>query len=309
MWGTRCQVYRLSLTGFKLLNSLRAAACLTWRAIMKLRVFMAVGLLVASFPAGLRAQEDAAECKDSPLLTRLAGCVIAYCSKADFDAAELQMSLNKDPRTTHVEGKVEKVHYTCTGKSALQVRRNAEGALKAVGYSLDFSGYDVPEHYVTAHKGGQWVAVVASEMTGDSAYDVTTVLTEAMKQEMTSDASAWAAEISQTGHAAVYGIEFDTGKATLKPESEKVLGDVLSLLQAQPDWKMKIEGHTDSTGTKAGNQVLSQQRAAAVVAWLVQKGVAQERLAAAGLGDTKPIADNATDAGRAKNRRVELVKQ
>jgi outer membrane protein OmpA-like peptidoglycan-associated protein len=107
----------------------------------------------------------------------------------------------------------------------------------------------------------------------------------------------------------VYGIEFDTGKATLKPESEKVLGDVLSLLQAQPDWKMKIEGHTDSTGTKAGNQVLSQQRAAAVVAWLVQKGVAQERLAAAGLGDTKPIADNATDAGRAKNRRVELVKQ
>ena len=136
-----------------------------------------------------------------------------------------------------MEGKVEKVHYTCTGKSALQVRRNAEG------YSLDFSGYDVPEHYLTAHKGGQWVAVVASEMTGDSAYDVTTVLTEAMKQEMTSDASAWAAEISQTGHAAVYGIEFDTGKATLKPESEKVLGDVLSLLQAQPDWKMKIEGH------------------------------------------------------------------
>jgi len=258
---------------------------------------------------GLVAQDDAADCKDSALLTRMSGCVIADCSKSDFDAAELQTSLAKDPRTTHVEGKIEKIHYTCAGKSGLQVRRNAEQALKIAGYTLDFTGYDVPDHYVTAHKGAQWVAVMAAEMTDESDYDVTTVLTEAMKQEMTSDASAWAAEISKTGHAAVYGIEFDTGKATLKPASEKVLGDVLSLLQAQPDWKMKIEGHTDSTGTKAGNVTLSQQRAAAVVAWLVAKGIPRERLTATGLGDSKPIADNSTDEGRAHNRRVELVKQ
>jgi outer membrane protein OmpA-like peptidoglycan-associated protein len=237
------------------------------------------------------------------------GCVIADCSNSDFDAADLQTSLTKEPRTTHLEGKIEKIHYTCSGKSALQVRRNAEQALRAAGYMLDFTGYDVPEHYVTAHKGPQWVAVVASEMTGDSSYNVTTVLTQAMQQEMTSDASAWAEEINKSGRVAVYGIEFDTGKATLKPESQKVLGDVLSLLQAQPDWKMKIEGHTDSTGTKAGNLTLSQQRAAAVVAWLAENGIAHERLTAIGLGDTKPIADNATDEGRAHNRRVELVKQ
>jgi outer membrane protein OmpA-like peptidoglycan-associated protein len=221
----------------------------------------------------------------------------------------LQTSLTKDPRTTHVEGKIEKIHYTCTGKSALQVRRNAEQALRASGFTLDFTGYDVPDHYVTAHKGPQWVAVMAAEMTDACSYDVTTVLTEAMQQEMTSDASAWAAEINKTGHAAVYGIEFDTGKATIKAQSEKVLGDVLSLLQAQPDWKMKIEGHTDSTGTKTGNQILSQQRAAAVVAWLVKNGIARTRLTAVGLGDSKPIADNGTEQGRARNRRVELVKQ
>jgi outer membrane protein OmpA-like peptidoglycan-associated protein len=276
---------------------------------MRLKVLLVAALLMLSAPVGLVAQDDAEGCKDSPLLTRLSGCVIAYCSKSDFDAAELQISLSKDPRTSHVEGKIEKIHYRCTGKSALQVRRNAEQALRAAGYALDFTGYDVPEHYVTAHKGAQWVAVVASEMTGDSEYNVITVLTEAMQQEMTSDASAWAAEINKTGHAAVYGIEFDTGKATLKPQSEKVLGDVLSLLQAQPDWKMKIEGHTDSTGTKAGNQTLSQQRAAAVVAWLTQNGIARSRLTPAGLGDTKPIADNSTEQGRARNRRVELVKQ
>ena len=71
----------------------------------------------------------------------------------------------------------------------------------------------------------------------------------------------------------------------------------------------KIEGHTDSTGTKALNQTLSQQRADAVVAWLVKNGIAAARLTAAGLGDTRLIADNATEDGRARNRRVEFVKQ
>jgi outer membrane protein OmpA-like peptidoglycan-associated protein len=208
-----------------------------------------------------------------------------------------------------VEGKVEKIHYTCTGKSALQVQRNAEQALRAAGFTEDFAGYDVPDRYLTAHKGPQWVAVVASEMTGDSSYVLTTVLTEAMQQEMSSDAKAWADEIGKSGHVAVYGIEFDTGKATIKPESEKVLTEVLGMLEAQPTWKMTIEGHTDATGTKAGNLVLSQKRAEAVVAWLNQKGIPSSQLLADGLGDTKPVADNSTDQGRARNRRVELVKQ
>ena len=276
---------------------------------MRMKALLLPTLLLIASPVALVAQDDAEGCKDSPSLTRMPGCVIADCSKSDFDAAELQTSLTKDPRKTHVEGKIEKIHYTCTAKSALQVRRNAEQALRAAGFQQDFTGYDVPEHYVTAHKGPQWVAVVASEMTGDSSYVVTTVLTEAMKQEMTSDASAWAAEIDKSGHAAIYGIEFDIGKAKIRPESEKVLRDVLSLLHAQPDWKMRIEGHTDSTGTKAGNQALSQQRAAAVVAWLAQNGVPRTQLTAAGMGDTKPIADNSTEQGRARNRRVELVKQ
>ena len=99
------------------------------------------------------------------------------------------------------------------------------------------------------------------------------------------------------------------GRATLRPESETVLAQVASLLNDEPDWKMKIEGHTDSTGTKQANQALSQQRAAAVVAWLVKDGIAASRLTAVGMGDTKPVADNSTDAGRARNRRVELVKQ
>ncbi len=111
---------------------------------MKLGVRAVIGLLAINLSMGCMAKEDSEGCKDSPLLTRLPGCVIAYCSKSDFDAGELQVSLNKDPRTNHVEGKIEKLHYTCTGKSALQVRRNSEQALRAAGYGLDFSAYDVP---------------------------------------------------------------------------------------------------------------------------------------------------------------------
>jgi outer membrane protein OmpA-like peptidoglycan-associated protein len=262
-----------------------------------------------TFPAVLLGQEDEAGCKDSPLLTRPAGCHITSCTKSEFDAAELAVKASGDDRRKHVEGKLEKINYDCSGKSALQVRRNTENAWRAAGYTLDFTGYDVPTHYVTAHKGGTWVAVEASELTGDSQYVFTSVVAEEMKQEMTSDAKAWADEINKSGHAAVYGIEFDTGKATLRPESEKVLAQVAALLKSESDWKMKIEGHTDSTGTKQGNQVLSQQRAAAVVAWLVKDGITASRLTAVGVGDSKPIADNGTDAGRARNRRVELVKQ
>ena len=266
--------------------------------------------LSAAIPAAALAQdEDQEGCKDSRLLTRLPGCVIRYCRAVDFDAADLTINLSKDPRTKHVEGKLESVTYFCKAKTALQVRRNTEQALRAAGYTIDFSGYDVPIHYVTGHNGAQWLAVEASEQTGDSDYKMIGVLEQEMAQEMTADASAWAAEIDKSGHVAVYGVEFDTGKATLKPDSEKVLAELQKLLTTQPDWKLKIEGHTDSTGTKAGNQTLSQQRAGSVVAWLVKNGVAASRLTAAGLGDTKPIADNSTPEGRARNRRVELVKQ
>jgi OmpA-OmpF porin, OOP family len=255
----------------------------------------------------LFAQED--QCKDSPLLTTLNGCHISDCTKSDFDAADLTISTSGDPRTKHLEGKYEYIHYECQGKSALQVRRNAEQAFRSAGFTLDFTGYDVPNHYVTAHKGAQWIAVDASEMTGDSAYRVTTVLTEEMKQEMAAHADTFAAEISKTGHVSVYGIEFDTGKATLRPASEAVLVEEQKLLTNQHDWKMKIEGHTDSTGSKAGNMTLSQQRAASVVAWLTKGGITGSRLTASGLGDTKPVGDNDTEEGRARNRRVELVKQ
>ncbi|HEY8714481.1 MAG TPA: OmpA family protein [Candidatus Acidoferrum sp.] len=83
----------------------------------------------------------------------------------------------------------------------------------------------------------------------------------------------------------------------------------MKLVQQDADLKLKVEGHTDNQGNAAANQALSERRAQAVVAWLTAHGVQASRLSAEGLGQTKPVADNGSEEGRAKNRRVELVKQ
>jgi outer membrane protein OmpA-like peptidoglycan-associated protein len=110
------------------------------------------------------------------------------------------------------------------------------------------------------------------------------------------------------GKVALYGIHFDFNKAEIKPDSAGTLGEIAKLLEANAELKLYVVGHTDSVGRLAYNKDLSEKRAAAVVAWLVSKhGIAAGRLAPAGVGPLAPVASNATEEGRAKNRRVELV--
>ena len=110
------------------------------------------------------------------------------------------------------------------------------------------------------------------------------------------------------GKFITYGITFDVGKATIKPESMGEINRIVQLMNENPTLKFSVEGHTDSTGSPASNQTLSEQRSQAIVAKLVELGIAQDRLTAVGKGQNSPIADNSTDEGKAKNRRVEFVK-
>ena len=111
------------------------------------------------------------------------------------------------------------------------------------------------------------------------------------------------------GKFITYGITFDVGKSTIKPESMGEINRIVTLMNENPDLKFSVEGHTDSTGNAASNQTLSEQRSQAIVDKLVEMGISADRLTAVGKGQTTPIADNNTDEGRAKNRRVEFVKQ
>ena len=165
--------------------------------------------------------------------------------------------------------------------------------------------YEDSPNTITAHKGDTWYML---ENKGEFYYQ-TIVTVKEMQQEVTADASSIADELNKSGHIALYGIHFDTGKATILPDSESILGEIVKMLQQNPDVKLSVEGHTDNVGAAASNQALSAKRAQAVVAWLTAHGVAASRLTAKGWGQTKPVADNTSEDGRAKNRRVELVKQ
>ena len=115
--------------------------------------------------------------------------------------------------------------------------------------------------------------------------------------------------LSTEGRVATRGIHFDVNSATIRPESRAALDEIGSMLREHPDLRISIEGHTDSDGDDASNLDLSERRAAAVRDYLVANyGVEGARLESVGLGETVPVADNATPEGRQENRRVELVR-
>ena len=131
---------------------------------------------------------------------------------------------------------------------------------------------------------------------------------EGMKQSLGFlDASAMKKAIDATGRVALY-INFDVDKATIRPDAQPTLAEIDKLLKADAALKLSIEGHTDNTGAAAHNQELSAARARSVLGALVGLGIDPARLQSKGFGQDKPIADNGSEDGRAKNRRVELVK-
>jgi outer membrane protein OmpA-like peptidoglycan-associated protein len=117
-------------------------------------------------------------------------------------------------------------------------------------------------------------------------------------------------ELEQNGRAEIYGIYFDFNSATLRPESDPVLKEISEALKHNPNWKIKIDGHTDNVGGDAYNQRLSERRADSVKQALTTKyGITADRMQPEGFGASRPKAPNDTVEGRALNRRVELVRE
>jgi OmpA-OmpF porin, OOP family len=185
-----------------------------------------------------------------------------------------------------------------------------------------FSGVKDPRLLVAKRSGGAgdaWVSVLVAtghfdmhkETFGHPIILVDLVESAAMDTKMvTVDASAMAKGIASEGHVALYGILFDTDKTDIKPESAATIAEIAKYLKQDAGVKLFVVGHTDNVGVYDYNIGLSQRRAAAVVQELTAKhGVAAARLKPAGSGPLSPVAPNDTENGRARNRRVELVKQ
>jgi outer membrane protein OmpA-like peptidoglycan-associated protein len=116
--------------------------------------------------------------------------------------------------------------------------------------------------------------------------------------------------IKTEGHIAIYGINFDTNKSEIKPESDAAIAEIAKLLKQDATLKLHVVGHTDNVGGLDANMKLSQARAEAVKATLLSKhGIAASRLSTFGAGPYCPVSTNLTEEGRTKNRRVELVQQ
>jgi OOP family OmpA-OmpF porin len=275
------------------------------RVVSSLLPAMLAACLVA--PVLAQPKKDAANCTDHPLLTRLPDYWIESCVQKQFDSYKFAVGKT----TSAVEGKFWSLRYQppaglATKPSTLQVLRNVETAIKKVGGTVVASDSSKETLKLTSDGKELWVEVWA-DYTGK--YILTVVEKAAMEQQITASADVFANDLKRTGHIAVDGIFFDSGKADLKPESQQALGEIVKLLKADPTLKVFVVGHTDNVGGADGNMKLSAERAQAVVQALVKGGVEAGRIKSFGNGPYAPVASNDQESGRAKNRRVELVKQ
>jgi OmpA-OmpF porin, OOP family len=280
----------------------------SWHHLIRIMLAGAAFLLMTVAMA--MGQADQAGCKDHPLFpTRMADYRIGTCKVEDFGVFEF---FSMKGAKTPVEGKFTSLTYNFTGQrinepSGLAVVRNYENALKKVGGTILQSD---PQRWVNGKivKDGQEIWAQIDK--GNGKIWLRIIEKKAMEQHIVADASAFSNDIRSTGHAAVYGIYFDTGKADIKPESAQAVGEIGKLLKSDPELKVFVVGHTDNTGLVESNVKLSDARAQAVMQALIRDhGIAPARLRATGCGQYAPVASNDTEEGRAKNRRVELVKQ
>lgn len=264
-------------------------------------------LLLFAMPV-VAAEPDAKGCKDPTLLSRFPGFRIQRCMLNDFGAHTF-IDAKKEKK---VEGCYTEIMYAKNEEtktpSPLQVLRNFENAITKIGGKVTDNSENGQLYLKVAKDSAEiWVHV---DMNIGEQYLLRIVEKGTMKQEIEADATALSTGIKADGRIAVYGIQFDTGKSDIKPASEPTLGEIAKMLKAQPALKLHVVGHTDNVAGLDLNMKLSKARAEAVVQALITRhGIAAGRLIPHGVGPVAPVASNDVEAGRAKNRRVELVKQ
>jgi OOP family OmpA-OmpF porin len=279
-----------------------------------LSVMLLIGLICA--PAAAQEEETEVKAKDTPYFSAMPDYEIYDANDKKFDAYRF---FNGKDATT-VEGKKFFRQYTlkegAEAASEIQISRNFANAIKNMGgmilfdgvcegeYGGDYSGYRMVVGNVVKGASELWVEVAPYD--DGLGYYLTVVVKESMTQDVT--AGALLDALNKEGRVALY-INFDTGKATIRPDSKPIIDQIVQMMKANGGLELSVEGHTDNVGDSKSNQALSENRAKAVAAAIIMQGIEAKRLGTAGYGQDKPVADNSTEEGRAKNRRVELVKR
>ena len=241
----------------------------------------------------------------------MAGYYIDRYEAHNFGGFEFLVGEDKEQR---VEGKFWRIEYWlkdgAKSASPLEISRNYTNAFTAKGGRARYTETDGGRTSLMLPANGSelWCDIDVSN--SGEVYTMTIIEKTVMTQQVVLTAAELAKTLNEKGSIALHNILFDTGKATIKPESSVELQLVIDVLKSDTSLRIEIQGHTDNTGAKAANLTLSQQRADAVRDYLTKTGgIATARLTSVGLGDTKPVAPNTTEAGKAQNRRVELVKK
>lgn len=229
-------------------------------------------------------------------------------TKKNFDQADFPVKDGDDVHPVKVQGAKYTVSYAIgqgvQATSDLEIQENYRNALKALGADILLA--DGGRTVARLDQNGQhiWIDIYSQE----NAIEINTIEEKAFQASIQPPtANVLKTALDKDSRVSLY-VNFDFNKATLKPDAQPVIAQVVALLKANPALKLAIEGHTDNVGVHDYNTKLSQDRAAAVVAAIVAGGIAKDRLTSSGYGPDKPIADNDTSEGRAKNRRVDLVK-
>lgn len=260
-------------------------------------------LLFGLFPVALAlANQDNG--KDAPYFSRMPNSHVVENVQKEFDSHQFTTTDGE----VKVQGKKTVVEYESNDEdnppSALQIMQNYANAAVSKGGTLLFTDDNGALTARMQNNGKEVWLEVLSWNSGQ--YRVTIVEKETMRQDV--KASDLLSALNANGHVPLY-INFDTGKAVIKQEHRPVINEVVALLKQNPSLKLTVEGHTDNVGDPDSNKSLSEERAKAVRNALIQQGIRSDRLQAVGYGQEKAIADNSTEDGRAKNRRVELVKK
>jgi outer membrane protein OmpA-like peptidoglycan-associated protein len=283
---------------------------------------IAAALLACAAHAQMPTKDNPA-CKDrNPVFAKFPNSFTVVCDRSRFsklevfqakDAAKLAGDYAQVPKEGEYWYFIDQIVPDAQKRypSQLEVFRNFETALKqAGGTALWYDGERAMHYRITRPSGEYWGIAGCSGGTREQC-DGTLhkiVRIAAMEQSVVVSADAIQKSLADTGKVVFYGIYFDTDRATIKPESEPTLAEMAKFLKTNASTKVFIVGHTDMQGGVERNQKLSQERASAVVAALAGKhGIPKERMAPDGVGPLSPVAANDAEAGRAKNRRVEMV--